>query len=272
MEAAGRESYAPAAERQSAYAAKASAEALAGLADELLAVAGLLAREPRLRRALVDPARSPDDRVGLIREVLRGKVGDEALAELEAVVGGRWPGPNALRDAVERLGVDAVLASAERADELGEVEDELFRFGQVVDGAPKLAAVLGDPAAPVEQRASLITDLLGDKAKATTVRLAQVALTGFGGRSFGASLSRLVELAAARRDRQVAYVTSAIPLSDEVEERLGTQLSRRYGRSVSLKVTIDPEILGGLSVQIGSDLYDGTVLRRLIEARTALTK
>jgi F-type H+-transporting ATPase subunit delta len=124
----------------------------------------------------------------------------------------------------------------------------------------------------VEQRAALIADLLGGKAKATTVRLAQLALAGFGGRSFGASLSRLVELAAARHDRPIADVTSAIPLSDEAEERLGAALSRRYGRAVSVKVTIDPEILGGLSVQIGSDLYDGTVLRRLVEARAALTK
>jgi F-type H+-transporting ATPase subunit delta len=272
MEPAGRESYAPAAERLDGYAADASPEALAGLADELLAVAQLLAREPRLRRALVDPARSREDRVELLRGVLRGKVGDEALGLVEALVSARWPGPNALRDAVERLGVDALLAGAERADELAEVEDELFRFGQVVDGSPQLAAVLGDLTAPVEQRAALIADLLGEKARPTTVRLAQLALTGFGGRSFGASMSRLVELAAARRHQQIAYVTSAIPLSDETEERLGAALSQRYGRAVSVKVTIDPEILGGLSVQIGSDLYDGTVLRRLTEARAALTK
>ena len=113
---------------------------------------------------------------------------------------------------------------------------------------------------------------LDGKAKPTTVRLAQLALAGFGGRSFGTSLSRLVDLAAARRDRQIAYVTSAIPLSDEDEERLGATLARRYGRPVTVKVTIDPEILGGLSVQIGSDLYDGTVLRRLAETRAALTK
>jgi F-type H+-transporting ATPase subunit delta len=272
MEPAGRESYAPAAERLDGYAADASPADLAGLADEVLAVGDLLRREPRLRRALADPARSREDRVGLLRGVLDGKVGDVALGLLEALVSARWPGPGALRDAAERLGVEALLAGAERADELTEVEDELFRFGQVVDGSPQLAAVLGDPAAPVEQRAALVGDLLDGKAKATTVRLAQLALAGFGGRSFGASLSRLVELAAARHERQIAYVTSAIPLSDADEERLGAALSRRYGRAVSVKVTIDPEILGGLSVQIGSDLYDGTVLRRLVEARAALTK
>jgi len=272
MEPAGRESYAPAAERLDGYAADASPQDLAGLADELLAVGTLLGREPRLRRALADPARSPEDRAGLFRAVLDGKVGDEAVGLLEALVGARWRGPNALRDAGERLGADALLAGAQRADELGDVEDELFRFGQVVDGSPELAAVLGDPSAPLEHRAALVGDLLDGKARATTVRLAQLALAGFGGRSFGTSLTRLVELAAARHDQQIAYVTSAIPLSDEVEERLGAALSRRYGRAVSVKVTIDPEILGGLSVQIGSDLYDGTVLRRLVETRAALTK
>jgi F-type H+-transporting ATPase subunit delta len=272
MEPTGRESYGPAAERLDGYASGVSPDALTGLADELLAVGGLFRREPGLRRALADPARSPEDRVGLLRAVLSGKIGDEPLGVLEALVVERWSRPSVLRDAVEQLGVDALLAGADRADELGEVEDELFRFGQVVDGSPQLAAVLGDPTAPVEQRSRLVADLLDGKAKPTTVRLAQLALAGFGGRSFGTSLSRLVELAAARRDRQIAYVTSAIPLSDEDEERLGATLSRRYGRPVTVKVTIDPEILGGLSVQIGSDLYDGTVLRRLAETRAALTK
>jgi F-type H+-transporting ATPase subunit delta len=204
--------------------------------------------------------------------VFGGTLGDEAMGLVEELVTARWSGPGDLRNAIERLGADAALASAERADELGEVEDELFRFGQVVDGAPQLAAVLGDPGAPVEQRASLISELLDGKARETTVRLVRLALHGFGGRSFSAALSRLVELAAAARDRQVAYVTSAIVLTDADEARLGAELARRYGRQISLKVTVDPRIIGGLSVQIGSDLYDGTVLRRLLAARTALTK
>ncbi len=132
--------------------------------------------------------------------------------------------------------------------------------------------MLGDPTAPVAQRGELIDALLSGKARATTIRLAKLALTGFGGRSFSASLARLVELTAARRERAVAYVTSAIPLTEQDEQRLGAQLAQRYGRQVSIQVIIDPEILGGLSVQIGSDLYDGTVLRRLSQARTALTK
>lgn len=267
-----RESYAPAAERLDSLAAGASPDALVAVSDELLAVGRLLGREPRLRRALADPARDAEQRVDLLRSVLSGKVGDDALGLAAALVSGRWPRASDLRGAVERLGADALLAAAEQADELAEVEDELFRFGQVVDGSPQLAATLGDPIAPVDQRATVIDDLLSGKARPVTVRLVRLALTGFGGRGFSASMGRLVELAAARRERQVAYVTSAVPLTEQEEARLGTRLSEMYGRGVSLKITVDPRVIGGLSVQVGSDLYDGTVRRRLTEVRSALTR
>lgn len=272
MEAASRQAYAPALSKLEGYAADASPQQLVVLADELLAVGVLLGREPGLRRALTDPARRPQNRTRLARDLLDGKVSADAVGLVEELVSARWSSPNGLRDAVERLGVDALLASAEKAGDLGEVEDELFRFGQVVDGSDELAAVLGDPTAPLAQRAELVGTLLDGKARPVTVRLAKLALAGFGGHSFSAALPHLVELTAARRDRTVAYVTSAIPLTEDDEARLGAELARRYGRQVSIQVTVDPEILGGLSIQIGSDLYDGTVLRRLNQARTALTK
>ncbi|WDZ85015.1 F0F1 ATP synthase subunit delta [Micromonospora cathayae] len=272
MQAASRESYQAANERLTTYARGAQPAAVAATADELLAVAGLLRREPRLRRALSEPARTGADRAGLLGDMLRGKVGADALDLLAALVSGRWSAPSELLDGAERLGVEALLASAEAAGDLGEVEDELFRFGQLVAGQPELSTALTDPTAPAEQRASLARDLLAGKARPVTVRLVEVALSGFGGRSFTGALTRLVELVADRRDRQVAYVTVAAPLTDEEEGRLAARLAAIYGREVSVKQLVDPEILGGVSVRVGSDLYDGTVLRRLNETRNALAK
>ncbi|SCF10025.1 F0F1 ATP synthase subunit delta [Micromonospora mirobrigensis] len=272
MQAASRESYKVAAERLDAYVRGAEPSAVASTADDILSVAALLRREPRLRRALSDPARSGADRAGLLGEMLRGKLGAEALDLLASLVSGRWSAPSELLDATERLGIEALLASADKSGELGEVEDELFRFGQVVAGSPELSNVLADPAAPVERRAALVDQLLAGKARPVTGYLVGVALGGFGGRRFSGALTRLVELAAERRDRQVAYVTVAAPLSDSEERRLGARLSEMYGREVSVRQTVDPEVLGGVSVRVGSDLYDGTVLRRLNETRNALAK
>ncbi|MEV4626202.1 F0F1 ATP synthase subunit delta [Micromonospora sp. NPDC049523] len=272
MQAASRESYAAVAERLDAYAQTAEPSAIADTADGILAVADLLRREARLRRALSDPARSGEERAGLLGSLLAGKVNSDASELLTALVTGRWSAPSELLTGTERLGVEALLASADRADDLGEVEDELFRFGQVVGGDTGLSNALSDPIAPVAQRTELVRTLLSGKAKPSTIRLAEVALAGFGGRSFSNGLTRLVELAADRRDRQVAYVTVAAPLGEEEERRLSAKLTEIYGREVTVKQTVDPHVLGGLSVQVGADLYDGTILRRLTETRNALTK
>lgn len=270
MQAASRQSYAAAAERLDALAAGATADQLHTVADELLAVARLLAGEPRLRRALSDPARPGEGRVGLLRVLLADRVGEDTLSLLAALVGGRWSAPSELLSGCEQLGVEALLAQAERAGTLAEVEDELFRFSQVLAGDPALAAAVGDRTVPVARRAVLVDELLGGKATDVTVRAVQVALGGFGGRTVAGALIRLVELAAARRDRAVAYVTVATPLSEAQEQRLGRALAARYGRDISLRTTVDPRVLGGVRVQVGADLYDGTIARRLTEARTAL--
>jgi F-type H+-transporting ATPase subunit delta len=271
MQAASRESYAAAAQSLEAYVAGAEPDDIARVADEVLAAAALLRREPRLRRALADPARSGDERVELFRGLFDGKVSDDTADVLTELVRGRWSTGGDLLDAAELVGVDALLGSAERAGQLADVEDELFRFGQIAGGDPRLAVALGDSTATPERRAELVRGLLEGKAAPATIRLAELALAGLGGRGFSASLTRLVELAALRRGRSVAYVTVAAPLTDAEEERLGTLLTGLYGREVSVQVIVDPDALGGMSVQVGDSRYDGTIRRRLHDTRIALT-
>jgi F-type H+-transporting ATPase subunit delta len=265
-----RESYAKALEKLTADTATATAAQLATVSEEILSVAGLLRGEPRLRRALTDPARSGEQRADLLRGLLAGKLAESTVDALATLVSGRWGRPSELLDATERLGVDTALRAAERADQLADVEDELFRFGQIVSGNAELAVTLSDPGAPASRRVKLVEDLLDGKVQPTTLRLVEVALEGFGGRSFESSLIRLVELTAAKRDREVAYVTVAKPLDEAEEQALSDKLSDMYGRQVSLKVDVDPAVIGGVSVQVGPDLYDGTILRRLNEARQAI--
>jgi F-type H+-transporting ATPase subunit delta len=272
MDLPSRGSYAAGADRLEAYAREAEPAAVAAVAEQVLTFAAVLQRQPRLRRALSDPARAGGDRADLVRGLLEGKAGAETVDLVAALVADRWSSSTELLDATERLGVAALLASADRAGVLAEVEDELFRFGQVVDGDPELAATVGDSSVAPARRSELVRTLLEGKAHPVTIRLAQVAVHGLGGRGFAASLTRLVEMAASRRDRQVAYVTVAAPLDEDEERRLGAKLSELYGREVAVKLIVDPGVLGGMSVLVGSDLYDGTVLRRLTDTRNALAK
>jgi F-type H+-transporting ATPase subunit delta len=266
------QSYADAVAKLAAATTTASASQLAAVADEVLSVVTLLRAQPRLRRALTDPSRTGQQRADLLRSLLTGKLSEVTVDAVTALVAGRFSRPAELLDVTERLGADALLESAEKDDKLAEVEDELFRFGQIVRGNPGLAVTLSDPGAPHESRVKLVRDLLKGKVQLATGRLVELALEGFGGRGFESSLSRLVELTAAKRDREVAYVTVAKPLTDAEEQALSGKLSEMYGRQVSLKVNVDPSIIGGVSVQVGSDLYDGTILRRLNAAKQAFAK
>ncbi|BEL11605.1 F0F1 ATP synthase subunit delta [Actinoplanes sichuanensis] len=267
-----REAYGAASDRLVAETASITAPQLVTVADEILSVAGLLRSDLRLRRALTDPSRPGSDRAGLIESLLAGKVSKAAVDAVSTLVAGRFARPGQLLDATEHLGVDALLASAERDGKLADVEDELFRFGQIVAGDNALTSALSDANASLGGRVKLVEDLLKGKAHVVTVRLVEVALTGFGGRGFEASLTRLVEATAAKRDREVAYVTVAKPLTDAEEQALAAKLSGVYGRGVSLKVDVVPGVLGGVSVRVGSDLYDGTVLRKLNAAKQAFAK
>ena len=267
-----REAYGDASEQLAANTAAATAPQLVTVADEILSVAGLLRAQPRLRRALTDPSRPGSERAGLMKSLLSGKVSEIAVNALAALAAGRFSRPADLLDATERLGVDTLLVSAERDGKLADVEDELFRFGQIVAGDSSLAVTLSDASAPLERRVKLVQDLLKGKVHVATGHLVEVALTGFGGRGFEASLARLVETTAAKRDREVAYVTVAKPLTDADEQALGAKLATIYGRQVSLKVDVEPAVIGGVSVRVGSDLYDGTILRRLNAAKQAFAK
>jgi F-type H+-transporting ATPase subunit delta len=270
MEGASRETFAAARDRLEAVTA--GAGDAAQIAADLRSVARLLDREPGLRRALSDPAQPARSRAALLNGLLEGKAAAQTLEVLTTAVQGRWSKSADLVDAVELLAVDAELTVAERDDSLADVEDALFRFGRVTGASPQLASLLADPTVDPARRAQLIHGLLDGKASDVTIRLAEQAVYGLGGRSFDGSLQRLVELTAARRNRQVAYVKVAAPLTDQQEQRLEARLTAIYGRKISLQIVVDKAVIGGASVQVGDDLYDGTVSRRLELARSALAK
>ena len=243
---------------------------LTALGDDLFGVVSLLDHEGRLRRALTDPARSGDDRADLARAVVGGRVGSAAADVLVWAVRSRWSAPRDLADALELLGAEALVASAERGGRLDAVEDELFRTGRVVAGSPDLRTALADPAAPVERRVELVESLLSGKVAAETLRLVRQAVVAPRGRTLDRTLEAYADVAADRRSRLIATVTVAVPLTEAQRERLASALARTYGHEVHLNIEVDPDLIGGIRVEIGDEVIDGTVISRLHEARRRL--
>ncbi|MEU6877923.1 F0F1 ATP synthase subunit delta [Streptomyces sp. NPDC046712] len=260
--AAGRESLDALTDNTSVDAAK--------LAGELAAVTALLDREVSLRRVLTDPAQAGEAKAELAGRLLSGQVGGETVDLVSGMVRSRWSQSRDLVDSVEELANTADLTAAQRVGALDDVEDELFRFGRIVSSSTELRSALTDKAATVSAKSELLRSLLGGKANAVTERLIVRLVTQPRGRSLEAGLESLSKLAAARRDRMVAVVTTAVPLTDQQKQRLGAVLAKLYGRQMHLNLDVDPAVLGGISVQVGDEVINGTIAERLDEATRRL--
>lgn len=259
--AAGRESLDSLTDNTSVDAAR--------LAEELSSVTALLDREVSLRRLLTDPARTGQSKAQLVGTLLTGQVSGETVDLVSGLVWSRWSGSRDLVDAVEELAASAEVIAAEQAAKLDDLEDELFRFGRIVSGSHELRSALTEPKADAAAKAALVK-LLGGRALPGTVRLVTSLVTNPRGRSLEQGLESYSKLAADRRGRVVALVTTAVVLSDSQRERLSGALTRLYGRAVQLNVDVDPSVVGGVKVQIGDEIIDGTVSSRLEGARQAL--
>jgi F-type H+-transporting ATPase subunit delta len=270
MHVASRESLAAARERLDEFIDRARATDLGTVSDELFAVVGLLDREPLLRRALSDPSTDPDSRAGLLDGVLGDRLDPRTLDLLRDMVRAHWSEPGDLTDSVEAIARQAAFGVAERGGTLDEVEDELFRFGRIVEAEPRLRSLLSDIRAPADRRIGLLDQIVEDRVNPTTRRLLEQTVRAPRGRTLERVIDELVQLAADRRQRYVAYVRAAVPLTPEEESRLAAVLSRIYGRAVGVQVDVDPSVIGGLMIQIKDEVIDGTIASRLAAVRHRL--
>ncbi|RLV51033.1 F0F1 ATP synthase subunit delta [Nocardioides mangrovicus] len=240
----------------------------ATLGEELFGLAVLLRSEAGLRRAVTDPSVDADARAGIVTAVLTGKIGDKALGLITDAVTRRWTSPRDLADALERLAVVATVRSAGKADG-PKVGDELFSVGRLVETERDLYSALTDPARTAADRSGLLTGLIEARTlPATQTLVRQAVLTAASGQgNVDGVLADYQRIAAAAQDEVVAVVRTARELRRADVERLTTALGKAYATTVQLHVVVEPELVGGLRVEIADDVIDGTVVTRLDEAR-----
>ncbi len=240
--------------------------------DDLGAVAAVLGEQPAIRRHLADSAAPEQIRRKLVEALFGGKVSGLTLQTLGDVVASRWSRPLDLVDGIEELAWQALLTVAEQDESLDDVEDELFRFGRILAAQPRLATLLGDESAPAARRLELLNTVLADRTRPVTRRLLEQAVRAPRRRPLDEIVEVLVDRAAGRRERSVAHVSAAGPLSQQQEQRLLEVLNRIYRRPISLKVDLDPELLGGLMIRVGDEVIDGSVAARLDKARRWMSR
>jgi F-type H+-transporting ATPase subunit delta len=118
----------------------------------------------------------------------------------------------------------------------------------------------------LEHRQQLVQNLLAGKVTDSTIVLAKRAVLARE-RTFDHTLEEYVNLAAEQKNRLVATVRVARPLTEEQLQRMRAALTRQAGRPVTVQVVLDDQVLGGVRVELGDEVIEGTVAAKLEEAR-----
>ncbi len=246
------------------------AAGMTSVAEGLFAVVRLLDQGGTLRRTLADPTTPGAAKEGLLDALLAGQLEPLPLTVLKDIVAQRWSRPRDLVDAVEVLAVQAIFLVAQAEGSLDDVEDELFRFARILNREPALRLALTDKAVSQEPKTALLAGLLGPRAKAATLRLVEALVANPRGRTLEDGLEDFAALAAELRQRLLAQVTSAVPLTEDQQTRLSAALAQSLGREVALQLEVDPSVLAGLVIRVGDEVIDASTLGRLNDARRRL--
>lgn len=272
MRSASREAQAAVVARFDSVSGSMSADDLSRLSEELVSVDNLLLREPILTRHLAEATGEAEAKKQLLQRVLGGKVGSTTLDLLDTAVSVRWSKTGDFVSAIEHVARLSLLARAEREHQADEVAEQLFRFGRLLETEPRLTNLLSDYSKPAADRVALLRGVLdrASGANQTAAALLSQTVELLRGERADEAVQDLAQLAVSRRGEVVAEVGAAADLSDSQRRRLTEILTRIYHTPVSLQLTVNPELLGGLSVAVGDEVIDGTLSSRLAAAATKL--
>lgn len=165
----------------------------------------------------------------------------------------------------------ALYELAGEADELDRVADDLRAITRALEESPDLHRLVESPLLSRDEQGRAMAGVLGAMGCGTLVRntvgvLAQArrlhALKDVAG--------DFLRLNALRRGETTAEVTSARPLSDGELTRLRETLGRIVRRDVTIESSVDPSVIGGLVVTIGSRMMDSTIRTKLQRLELAM--
>ena len=237
------------------------------LSSELFFVTDVLGSNISVRRALTDPSRDAQSKSVFVKDLLASKVGAPALGLLTEISALRWSGAKDLVQVVEQLAIEAEASAANISGELDRVEEEIFVVFNAITNSSELRKAFKSDA--VQAKSKLAQEILKN-ASSSTSKLLSNMVNSWRGRSIEATFADYQWALAARRNRVIALVKVAAPLTQDQQTRLVTALTSKVGQPVRINIEIDPHVIGGVSVKFADEIVDGSISNRLAGAARAL--
>lgn len=166
---------------------------------------------------------------------------------------------------------DALFDLAREAGALDAVEGEMKSLASAIAASRDFRSVLQSPVYGAEAQARAVL-AVADKAGFSPLLKNFVALVARNRRLFALhEMARaFARRMAAHRGEVVAEAVSAAPLNDDQTRRLRAEIERVVGKAVNLTAKVDPELLGGLVVKVGSTMIDSSLKTKLARLKSVM--
>jgi F-type H+-transporting ATPase subunit delta len=238
----------------------------AKISADLFAMVKVLDSSSAVRRALTDYARDESAKSTLGKDIFKSLGSAQALEIFSKMAGLRWSSPRDFGNVLEFLGVQALVASAEKSGSLTDLESEIFAVSETIAKSPELRAFFAVRNVVSAPKSQLLTSLLSGKVTQATLDLTSYLVDHPRGRNVEAGLNDFAAAIAQIKDRQIAHVVSATALSAEQISRLAKSLTKTFGREIKVNASVKQEVVGGMSIRVADELIDGTLLTRISQA------
>lgn len=165
----------------------------------------------------------------------------------------------------------ALYELASPAGALDAVAGDLAKLNAAIDESAELRHVLNNPLLPRKTKTNAVVEIAKRIETTPYTHRFIGAIGNFGRLAALAQIIRAFErLLARRRGEVTAEIASAQPLSDAQRSQLETALVTAAGRKVRLELKVDPSLLGGMTVKLGSRLVDGSLATKLARLKLAM--
>jgi len=170
---------------------------------------------------------------------------------------------------VDRVYANALFEAAQEQDKLEPVGEQLGRLVEAEREVPELRELLRNPQLDPRARRAALEDVLGGSEELLRNFLLVLSDKGRAGQleEISAEFERLVADAAGIVH---AELTTAVELSDDEADKLLAQIEQASGRKVEATRAVDPDLIGGIVLQVGSHRLDASVRGRLDRLRRQL--
>jgi len=167
---------------------------------------------------------------------------------------------------------EALLAVAKSENSVDQVEKELTDLRDAFSANHDLIAFLKDPKVTAEGKRKAVAELLGDQVSQLVHFQIALAIEQNRAALLPAIIDHFFGLTSESRKKITAKVTTAVPLSEKATEKIEATLSELVGEAVFMKMSVDPDILGGITVHLGDRIIDGSLKGQLDHLREGISR